>query len=166
MASSQNQRSWADCHTGWRASQCCGAAHAPEAMTVCVPKEMPPAEIEQKLNAANLTGAGPWWKVSADKTYQRGEPHPSPCKDDRERLHYLLLEAVDRQPSGRGSSFLGHPARSVSAGIAVYELRLRFTCGCNLLAMRHGRWIPTPRSHLGDKIPSKSVMASLEKSRK
>ena len=74
----------------------CGAAHAPKAMTVCVPKEMPPAEIEQKLNAENLTGAGPWWKLSADKTCQRGEPHPSPCKDDRERLHYLLLEAVDR----------------------------------------------------------------------
>jgi hypothetical protein len=29
----------------------CGAAQAPKAMTVCVPKEMPPAEIEQKINA-------------------------------------------------------------------------------------------------------------------
>jgi hypothetical protein len=66
----------------------CGAAQAPKAMTVFVPKEMPPAEIEQKINAENVTGNGPWWRMSPDKT--------CPCDHQSDRMHYLLLETVDR----------------------------------------------------------------------
>jgi len=44
----------------------CGAARVPNAMTVCVPKEMSIPELEQKINAENRTGVGPWWKVSSD----------------------------------------------------------------------------------------------------
>jgi hypothetical protein len=58
----------------------CGPARVPTAMTVCVPKEMPPAEIEEKINAENLTGVGPWWKASPEKT--------CPCNHQPERLHY------------------------------------------------------------------------------
>jgi hypothetical protein len=63
--------------------------------TVCVPKEMLPAEIEQKLDAESLTRTDPGWKVSPDKTFQSGEPHPCPCNHQPARLHYLLLIAVD-----------------------------------------------------------------------
>ena len=73
----------------------CGAGREPEEMTVCVPKEMPSAEIEQKINAENVTGIGPWWKVSSDKTFRSGEPHPCSCHDNPSRLHYVLLRAED-----------------------------------------------------------------------
>jgi hypothetical protein len=63
--------------------------------TVCVPKEMLPAEIEQKLDAESLTRTGPGWKVSPDKTFQNGSPHPCICNHHPDRLHYLLLIAVD-----------------------------------------------------------------------
>ena len=63
----------------------CGAGHVATAMCVCVPKEMLPADIEQKINAENMTGHGPWWKVSPDKT--------CPCGDQPDRLHYLLMQA-------------------------------------------------------------------------
>jgi hypothetical protein len=69
----------------------CGSAYVPEEMTVCVPKEMPATELEQKINAENRTGGGPWWKVSATNTFQSGEAHPCPCNQETDRLHYLLL---------------------------------------------------------------------------
>jgi hypothetical protein len=59
--------------------------------TVCVPKEMLPAEIVQKLNAESLTKTGPGWKTSADNTFPSGEPHPGPCNHHPDRMHYLLL---------------------------------------------------------------------------
>ena len=61
--------------------------------TVCVPKEMLPAEIEQKLDAESLTGTDPGWKVSPDKTFQNGSPHPCTCNHHPDRLHYLLLNS-------------------------------------------------------------------------
>jgi hypothetical protein len=61
--------------------------------TLCVPKEMLPPEIVQKLNAEGLTKTGPGWKVSTDKNFQNGEPHPSPCNHHPDRLHYLLLNS-------------------------------------------------------------------------
>jgi hypothetical protein len=45
--------------------------------TVCVPKEMLPSEIEQKLTAESLTSTAPRWKVSPDKTFRNGSPHPT-----------------------------------------------------------------------------------------
>lgn len=59
--------------------------------TLCVPKEMLPAEIVQKLNAESLTKTGLGWNVSTDKNFQSGESHPSPCNHHPNRLHYLLL---------------------------------------------------------------------------
>jgi hypothetical protein len=73
-----------------------GAGRIPKGMTMCVPKEMPPAEIEQKIDAESLTGTGPWWKVSGDTTFQSGEAHPCPCNHQPARLHYLLLIACGR----------------------------------------------------------------------
>jgi hypothetical protein len=61
--------------------------------TVCVPKEMLPAEIEQKLDSESLTGTDPGWKVSPDKTFQNGSPHPCTCNHHPDRLHYLLLNS-------------------------------------------------------------------------
>jgi hypothetical protein len=60
--------------------------------TVCVPTEMLPAEIEQKLNAESLTRTDPGWKVPPDKTFQNGSPHPCPCNHHPDRLHYLLQQ--------------------------------------------------------------------------
>jgi hypothetical protein len=83
-----------DCSQGIRTRSIgytCGSACVPEEMTVCVPKEMPATELEQKINAENRTGVGPWWKVSAANTFQSGEAHPCPCNQDPDRLHYLLL---------------------------------------------------------------------------
>lgn len=61
--------------------------------TVCVPKEMLPAEIEQKLTAESLRKTGPGWKTSTDKTFENGEPHPCACNHHPDRLHYLLLNS-------------------------------------------------------------------------
>jgi hypothetical protein len=65
--------------------------------TLCVPKEMLPAEIVQKLDAESLTKTGPGWKVSTDKKFQSGEPHPSPCNHHPDRLHYMLLQGKPGQ---------------------------------------------------------------------
>jgi hypothetical protein len=73
----------------------CSGPRVSEEMTVCVPKEMPAAEIEQKINAENRTGSAPWWKVSANTTLQSGKPHRCPCNHQPARLNYLLLIAVD-----------------------------------------------------------------------
>jgi hypothetical protein len=61
--------------------------------TVCVPKEMLPAEIEQKLTAESLRKTGPGWKTSTDKTFENGESHPCVCNHHPDRLHYLLLNS-------------------------------------------------------------------------
>jgi hypothetical protein len=58
--------------------------------TVCVPKEMLAAEIEQKLDAESLRKSGPVWKTSADKTFQNGSPHPCTCNHHPDRMHYIM----------------------------------------------------------------------------
>jgi hypothetical protein len=47
----------------------------------------------QKLNAESLTKTGPGWKVSTDKNFQNGSPHPCTCNHHPDRLHYLLLNS-------------------------------------------------------------------------
>jgi hypothetical protein len=61
--------------------------------TVCVPKEMLPSEIEQKLTAESFTSTAPGWKVSPDKNFRNGSPHPCACNHHPDRPHYLLLNS-------------------------------------------------------------------------
>ena len=70
--------------------------------TVCVPKEMLPAEIEQKLDAERLTRAAPGWEVSPAKTFQNGSTHPCTCNHHPDRMHYLLYSA---EPDSGPESF-------------------------------------------------------------
>jgi hypothetical protein len=66
-----------------RVDYACGLGKVAREITVCVPKEMLPAEIQQKINAESLT-SDPGWKVSIES---------QPCNDHPDRMHCLLVKA-------------------------------------------------------------------------
>ena len=58
--------------------------------SVCVPEDMPRAEIEAAVNAAHPAGTWVGWRISEDLNFRQGKPNPCQCEDDAARRHYLL----------------------------------------------------------------------------
>lgn len=60
------------------------------ALSACAPKEMPVEEVAKFVNASHPTGIESRWEKSNSPTFSGGEPNPSPCNTDPERLHWLF----------------------------------------------------------------------------
>lgn len=59
-------------------------------VSVCAPKETPPADIEAWINGESPTGISSPWRISED-AFASGQPNPCPCdQEPGTRLHYLL----------------------------------------------------------------------------
>jgi len=59
--------------------------------SVCVEKELKKKEVEKLVNEINPTGLDDIkWKISKEK-FRTGESNPTDCKDDPERVHYLMV---------------------------------------------------------------------------
>jgi hypothetical protein len=48
------------------------------------------SDAEVRVNIEYPTGITTPWKISEDKTFSGGEPHPSPCPDDSSCRHILF----------------------------------------------------------------------------
>lgn len=62
----------------------------PVCLSCCVPNEWDNETIEREVNLKSPPGEHFRWKVSDDKAFAGGEPHPSPCGRDSGRKHILL----------------------------------------------------------------------------
>ncbi len=60
------------------------------ACVACAPRKMPRKEVNELVNVLNPTGIGSRWKITRKRSFPAGGPHPVPCADDRNRIHYLL----------------------------------------------------------------------------
>jgi len=59
-------------------------------MSVCT-SLTDPKEIEERANKENPTGISSKWKISKDKKFVDGIPHPCPCdQNPKTHKHYLL----------------------------------------------------------------------------
>ena len=58
--------------------------------SVCVQKDVPPAQIEKDVNAEHPTGIHSSWKI-AKENFRSGEANPHQCEHEEDRLHYLLV---------------------------------------------------------------------------
>jgi hypothetical protein len=64
-------------------------AHGICAVSVCT--NLSPEEAEKRLNEELPTGIESKWKLSEDKTFAGGQPHPCPCdKNPETHKHYLF----------------------------------------------------------------------------
>lgn len=57
--------------------------------SVCTTLKDPKA-VSNTMNERHQTGIDSVWEVSEDPTFQGGEPNPCQCKDDPDRMHWLL----------------------------------------------------------------------------
>jgi len=59
--------------------------------SVCVPKEMPVADIVYNTNLEHPTGLDHGWTIAPETAFRTGEPNPCVCNTDPQRLHYLMV---------------------------------------------------------------------------
>lgn len=60
----------------------------PLCASVCT--NLPDKEATERLNETHPTGVSFKWKISADKTFSGGQPHPCPCPDHAGNRHILF----------------------------------------------------------------------------
>jgi hypothetical protein len=59
-------------------------------LSVCAVKELTRDEVEIEVNKISPTGISSQWKIS-DEPFSDGSPNPCQCKDDPNRLHYIMV---------------------------------------------------------------------------
>lgn len=59
-------------------------------MSICVKKDLKKAFIEKEINKMSPSGVPTKWQISKDKTFRSGQTNPCQCKENDNRLHYLL----------------------------------------------------------------------------
>ena len=57
--------------------------------SACVLKGLGTSYIEQLVNQLSPTGIDSKWKISTEN-FKDGTPNPTECKQDKNRVHYLL----------------------------------------------------------------------------
>ena len=59
-------------------------------LSVCVPMDMKPEEIEEAVNAESPTGISSMWEIGEERKFSDGSKMPCDCDYNEDRLHYLL----------------------------------------------------------------------------